>query len=196
MSEDATEEVTPIKEPVIVEMSDGTKCNFGRRANLVSSMDVPTKTLTFKISTGVIISWAVEGLEAFSTLQTKIYLYGLLEKVKSSLAGVGKPDLEVAISNNIADIKAGNFNIRSAGSSVAATGLTLVMKAFALAKSEQQEEYVHLRDLDNPSVIDEVCALWNGKSPSEKRAVRTNPFVQYHLSMLEKEANPKAGNVL
>jgi len=185
-----------VKESNVVTMSDGTQCNFGSRANLLATMDIESKTLTFKVATGAVVSWPVEGLEAFSNFQVKVYLYGLLEKIKSSMAGVKVDGLEKAINDHIADIKEGNFNIRSAGSSVSAIGLTMVMKAYALAKGQQQEEFAHFVNLEDPAVIEEVAALWAEKTPSEKRSDRANPFVQYQLAVLEQEANPDAGSEL
>jgi len=98
-----------------VTLSDGTTANFGSKTQLISTLDVATATLTFKLATGAVITWAVQDIDNLEDFQKKVYLYGLLEKVKSTLSPAKKDQLEDSINSSIDSIKKGEFNIRAAG---------------------------------------------------------------------------------
>lgn len=176
----------------MVELEDGSTENFGSRSHLKSSMDLTTKTITFKTITGKVINWVVADVDALSEFQLKVFMYGLLERVKSSLSGVAKEELAGAIQKGIDTINEGEFVIRSIGSS-AEVGLTPIMVAFARAKAQSQEAFTHLADTDKQEVIEEVIALWAAKSPVEKRQVHNIPVVAFHLSQIKIEATPDSG---
>ena len=81
----------------MVTMEDGSVENFGSRSQLKSKMNLETKTITFKTITGKAINWVVGDVEALSEFQLKVFMYGLLERVKGSLSGVKAEALEAAI---------------------------------------------------------------------------------------------------
>ena len=186
-----SEETAATKKEVVknmVTMEDNSVENFGSRSQLKSKMNLETKTITFKTITGKVINWVVGDVEALSEFQLKVFMYGLLERVKGSLSGVKAEALEKAINEGIKSIEAGEFVIRSLGSQTTA-GLSMIMIAFAKAKSQAEADFIHLADTENPEVIAEIIALWDAKTPVEKRVARKDARIAYQLSQLEMEAN-------
>lgn len=186
MSEEAATKKAVVKN--MVDMEDGSTENFGSRSQLKSKMNLENKTITFKTITGKVINWVVADVDALSEFQLKVFMYGLLERVKGSLSGVKADKLEEAINEGIADISKGEFVIRSLGSQTTA-GLSMIMIAFARAKSQAEADFAHLADIENPEVISEIIALWDSKSAIEKRVARKDARIAYQLSQLEMEAN-------
>ena len=172
------------KEVKIVTMEDGSQVNFGVRANLITSLDLDTSTISFKISTGKIINWLVEHMENLTTFQKTVYMYGLLEKVKTSLAPVKVDALEVAINKQIESINKGEFNVRAltqAGEVV----LTDLQKAYAIAVSYLDPSKAHWANVDNGEVIAEVLTLWESKSAIERNKIRRHPNVAVELAKIQ-----------
>ena len=186
MSEEAATKKAVVKN--MVDMEDGSTENFGSRSQLKSKMNLENKTITFKTITGKVINWVVADVDALSEFQLKVFMYGLLERVKGSLSGVKADKLEEAINEGIAAIGKGEFVIRSLGSQTTA-GLSMIMIAFARAKSQAEADFAHLADIENPEVISEIIALWDSKSAVEKRVARKDARIAYQLSQLEMEAN-------
>jgi len=186
-----TEKVTNI-----VEMSDGTTVDFGKRGTLVTSINLDSATIVFKMVTGAVINWQVEGVENLSDFQKKVYLYGLLSKIKSAMAPVAKEDLECFINKQIETINSGTFLVRAFGDTVGEVKLTDIQKAYAIAKSKQNPDFIHWANVDDVNVISEVSTDWKAKSTQEKNVVRRNPYVQLELSILGTASNPDAGTEL
>ena len=185
-----TEEVTtepkeakPKKEVRIVTLEDGTQANFGARANLLSAIDIESDTVTFRIVTGKIINWVVKDMDNLTPFQKMVYMYGLLEKIKTSLAPIKLLKLEEAIGKQIVAIEKGEFNVRSL-SSAGEVVLTDLQKAYALAFSEQYPEKAHWGKVDDATTISEVLSSWENKTPAQRNAVRRHPMVQYQLSIM------------
>lgn len=183
-NESQNENEIPVAKPVrIVDMADGTQANFGTRANLLSSMNIPTATATFKVITGEVINWVMQGLEGLTDFQKTVYMYGAMEKVKSSLAGVKVEVLAEAVTKNTTDIDNEVFNIRSAGSTGAVT-LTTLQKAYALAISKLDGSKEYWNQLEEKAVIAEVLAVWETKTAKERGALRRHPHVALELNVM------------
>ena len=183
-------EVAPKKVVVknMVDMEDNSVENFGSKSKLKSKMNLETKTITFKTITGKVINWIVSDVEALSDFQLKVYMYGLLERVKGSLSGVAAEALVDKINEGISEIEKGNFIIRSLGNQTP-DGLSMIMIAFAKAKALADPAFAHLDDVENTDVIAEVITLWDSKTAIEKRVARKDARIAYQLSQLEMEAN-------
>lgn len=179
--------VAPLARIVILE--DGTQVNFGTRATLLSSFDVATATIVFKSFSGKIITYVVEGIEAFSDFQKQVYLFGLQTKIRGSLAnakGLEATDLE--IQKQIDLLVDGKFSVRSGEASEVALDNNL--KAWATIQSGKypsivEEPKAHWADLGNVVVINEVLSAWNALSPKDKIAARKNAYVVYERAALD-----------
>lgn len=185
---EAVEEVK--KEPKqvrIVDMEDGTRVNFGVRTNLISVMDVATSTVTFKFSTGKIITWTLAGLDGLSELHKTMVLYAGMEKVKSYLTGV--KDVEKMISEVLKHtplISEGKFAIRVPGESSGDVKLDNWQKAFAMAVAYQPgTPYPHWTNVDDATVISEVLNIWAGKTAQEKNKVRRHEKVLMYKAQFD-----------
>ena len=185
---EAVEEVK--KEPKqvrIVDMEDGTRVNFGVRANTLSNIDVETSTVTFKIVTGKVINWVFSGLESLSALHKTMVLYAGAEKVKSALTGMKEPEKIVEeIEKQIAKISAGEFPIRVLGESSGDVKLDNWQKAFAMAVAYQPgTPYPHWTNVDDATVITEVLNIWAGKTAQEKNKVRRHEKVLMYKAQFD-----------
>lgn len=181
-----TETAKPKKEVRIVTMEDGTQLNFGTRANLLSSIDLETNTLTFKLVSGKIINWILQGVEGLTDFQRTVFLYGILEKVKTSLAPIKLPKIEEAIAKQIVAIEKGEFNIRSLSGSGEVT-LTELQAAYAIALSKQSKAKAHWVNTTDVVTIQEVLSVWEGKSPAQRNAIRRNAAVSWELNVMKLE---------
>jgi len=186
MSEENNEAATP---PVtrVVPMSDGTTVDFGSRSKLQVSFDTVTETATFKVFTGEIISWVVAGMEGLNEFQKTVHMYGVVERVKSSLSPVKLEDLSEAINKQIAAINSGEFNIRGKGAAKASK-LNQLQTAYAIAMSKLTPEVGHWNQVEEATVIAEVLASWEGKDAAQRNAVRRHPAVSLELSILKMAA--------
>jgi len=176
-------EVSVAKPVRIIDMVDGTQANFGTRSNLLSTMDVETSTATFKVVTGEVINWVMQGLEGLTPFQKMVYMYGAMEKVKSSLAGVKKEVLAEAVTKSTTDIDNEVFNIRSNGHGGEVV-LSTLQKAYALAISKLDETKEYWNQLDEKTVISEVLAVWETKTAKERGALRRHPHVALELNIM------------
>lgn len=173
-----------------VTMDDGTQANFGVRSNLLSAIDLEEGIITFKISTGKTITWAVKTLKDLTDFQKTVHLYGVMERVKSSLAPVKIDKLEEVITKQIEAIDNGEFNIRSLNT----TGeivLTDLQKAYGLTMSESptSTDKQHWKEIDKPEVVAEILQVWEGKTAVERGAIKRHPIVGWHLSVLVMNAS-------
>lgn len=185
-----TEAATPVeaKPARIVEMQDGSKVDFGSRSKLLVSFSTEDNTATFKVFTGDMVTWVVEGMDNLTDFQKIVYMYGLVERVKSSLSPISLKNLASTIHAQIAEINKGNFNIRANGGTKVATGLDQLQTAYALAMAELKPEVAHWNQVTEQTVIDEVLASWATKDAKQRGAIRRHPAVSLKLSMLKLEA--------
>ena len=179
----AVEKVVPVR---VVIMEDGSQVNFGSRATLLSNTDVATGTIVFKLFTGKIISYVVEGIEAFSEFQKQVYLFGLQSKIRSALSNV--KDVEEEVLKQIAALKEGKFSVRSGDASD--VSLDNHLKAWATVMTGKYPNVVatphtNWTDLTDVTVINEVLSTWNALSPKEKIAARKNVYVVHERSLLD-----------
>jgi hypothetical protein len=165
----------------IVKMEDGSEVNFGKRANLLTSFE--GTTVSFKLFTGKVITWVVEGIDTLTDFQKTVYVYGLTEKVKSNLAPVKDvSEMEIAIQKQILNLTSGIFFTR--GTSSSAIILDNLQKAWAFVKSEQ-EGYKHWEDLEDATVTREVASAWNELTRPAKNLIRKNVYVVIQKSKLD-----------
>jgi hypothetical protein len=190
VTETAEVKAPKVAAPVrIVILEDGTQVNFGTRATLLSSFDLETSTIVFKSFSGKIISFVVEGIEAFSDFQKQVYLFGLQTKIRGSLANAKTiEDTDLEVQKQIDLLKEGKFAVRSGDSSE--VSLDNNLKAWATIQSGKYPTIVadpktHWADLGNVVVINEVLSAWNALTPKEKIAARKNAYVVYEKSALD-----------
>jgi len=182
-TEAAPAKVKAKKEVRIVTLEDGTQANFGARANLLSTIDLETSTLTFKLVTGKVVNWVITEIDNLTAFQKTVYMYGLLEKIKTSLAPVKLPKIEEAIAKQIAAIAKGEFNIRSINNAGEVV-LTDLQKAYALAFSKQYPDKAGWSEVDSPATIAEVLEVWENKTPAQRNAIRRHPSVAWELNVM------------
>lgn len=165
----------------IVEMEDGSEVNFGKRANLLTSVD--GTTVSFKLFSGKIITWVVEGIDDLTDFQKVVYIFGLTEKVKSNIASVKDvTELEIAIHRQITSLSSGVFYTR--GTSSNAVVLDNLQKAWATVKSDQ-EGFEHFIDYAEPAVSREIATLWAEMSRPAKNLIRKNVYVVVEKAKLD-----------
>lgn len=168
----------------IVTMEDGTTANFGTRTKLLTAFDVPSATVTFRLFNGTTINWILAGIEALTDFQKTIYIYGAVEKVKSSLTSMTVDKLEAAINKQTTLIDSGVFNIRSS-SETGLVKLSDLQKAYALAIALLFPERSHWANISDKDVMVEVLAAWESKTPTERNAIRRDPNVSLQLSTIQ-----------
>ena len=167
--------------------------NFGKSGKVFASYDVETSTLTFKLITGVAIVHKIEGIEGLTPFLKEVVLYGIREKIKTTLAPVKDEDKESKILRELEAIKNENFTTRSSDTSVA---LDNFMKAFALINATGcvncgtgtvavdpafivvDELKPHWANTTDVGVINEVKAYWNGLDRKVKAAQKRNTFIK------------------
>lgn len=197
---EATE--TPVKEVVsnIITMENGENIDFGKSGKVKASYDVATSTVTFKTVVGSIIDYVVDGLDNFSDFQKEVYLYGVMEKIKSTLAPTKVEDLVAKINKQIEEVKSGVFTTRTMDSSVE---LDSFLQAFAMVNATGQvntstatfdvfpsalkvpELRPHWINVKDPAVIKEVLEFWNSLSRTEKASERHNTFITTQKAFIE-----------
>lgn len=180
-----------VKQVRIVRMEDGTDVNFGTRANLITSADPEQNLLTFKLASGKVINYVEETIENLTEKQKAIYLYGLLQKVKTTLAPVklftlidGElvPTMENTINKQLELFKAGEFMFRDVERE-GVVELTDLQRAYAEVMREQGSK-PHWTDLDDIATMTEILSIWETKSPVERNKVRRHPLVAIKLATL------------
>jgi len=169
----------------IVTMEDGTQANFGSRNKVLSAIDLATKDITFRVADGTIINWVPKETDNLSPFQLTVFLYGLLERVKTGLSSTKSLSKVAEVINaQIGTIDKGEFNIRSI-SSTGAIELTLLQKAYALAMAGVEGGNPNWANVDNSEAIEQVLAVWENKTPVERNAIRRHPLVQTQINILE-----------
>lgn len=188
--EDTSTEAPVKKEKVlnIVTMSDGTQANFGARAKVLSAIDLEDKQITFRVADGSIINWLPKELDNLSDFQLPVFLYGLLERVKSGLSSTkGLDKVAEVINKQIEAIDAGEFSIRAV-SSTGAVELTLLQRAYAIAMSGVEGGNPKWANVEDTAVIEEVLEVWEGKTAVERNAIRRHPLVSTQINIMQLEA--------
>ena len=138
-----TAETTVEKVSNIVELQNGEKVEFGKSGKVIASYDVPSRTLTFKVVTGEVITYTLTDEEQANLTENQIehILYARQEKIKSTLAPVkpvlteeeikaGRLNVAQKIVKELADLAEGKFVTRPAGTN--SVELTPFLKALAL----------------------------------------------------------------
>lgn len=172
---------------------DGIQVNFGKRANLLTSIDEAANTVIFKLFTGKVINWTVPFVDGLSGFVKSVYIYGLVSKIKSSLAPVKLDDLEAAIGKAIVSLDSGILTAR-----VSTVGtLSDEQKAYALVKStvgnrHYEDQFAHWNFLANPVVVQEVLAAWASFDKSKRNAIRRDPYVSLEKAQLEAAKAPES----
>jgi len=180
----------------VVQMEDGTTIDFGKRGVVDISIDLKSATMVFKTVNGKVISWQVQEIDNLFPFQKKVYLYGVLSKIRTAMAPVDRAELEDFINKQIEAINAGIFNVRAFGDPTREVKLLDIQKAYAIAKSKQTTGFEHWANVDDVRVIGEVLGDWATKSASAKNKIRRNPYVQLELSLLQTAKHPEAGSEL
>lgn len=196
----------------IIELENGEKVNFGTRSNVLSSFDIETNTITFKVATGEVIVWDVTTIadlmiDGLNEYTKTVILSGLLSKVKVSLAPVKLQEevtaedgtvsvvnsLAEAIRKQVAILTSGKFAVRGLGDD--SVELSLDQKAFATAAVKQApfatavglaaEDVAGWEDLDSEATINAVSNLWDSFEIPVKNAIRRNPYFKVEKALLE-----------
>ena len=176
----------------IVTMSDGTQANFGARAKVLSAIGLEDKQITFRVADGSIINWSPKELDNLTDFQLPVFLYGLLERVKSGLSSTkGLDKVAEVINKQIEAIDGGEFNIRAV-SSTGAVELTLLQQAYAIAMSMVEGGNPNWANVQDTAVIEEVLAVWENKTAVERNAIRRHVLVSTQLNLMALEAGKVA----
>lgn len=191
----------------VVLMSNGEIVDFGTTGTVVSSYDIEAGIITFKVATGEVLVFQAQDLEYLSTHQREVLLYGLREKVKSTLAPIkltvteaerasGKINKAEKIALEFKAFSEGKFVTRSSDNST--IELSDFLKAFAYVCATGQvlpsqeslpkpvldqlldtitELRPHWVNVKDIGVITEVTVYWNGLDRKVKSAFKRNPFI-------------------
>lgn len=189
-------ENTEAKKPDrIVTLETGESENFGTRTNVKSVIDPVAGTITFKIITGqVFVHDLTNDMVNLTDDQRLVYMYGIQQRIKASLAGVGVEKSYDTISKVVELIRTRGLGIRLTEDD---EELDIWQKAYALAISNPvftpifKPEKEHWKNIDDLAVIKEVLSEWEGLDKSARNAIRKSPFVQVVKGQLE----ISAGNV-
>jgi hypothetical protein len=182
MSEQLVEE----KAHHIITLEDGTQANFGVRTKLLVSINELSNTVTFKLFTGRIIVWSVPYVDGLGGFVKAVYLYGLVAKIKSSIASNKDVNLlEETLVNVLASLDNGIMTLRN---NTVCT-LTSEQKAYAMIKSSPEclhyeEMYAHWYDISEVSVIEEIIKLWATFDRSRKNTIRKDAFFAKALATI------------
>jgi len=213
-----TEATNTVKEAVvsnIVELATGEKVDFKKNGTVISSYDVDAGTVTFKVATGEVLVYQAEELEYLSTLQREVFLYGLREKVKATLAPIALTVTEAeALAGRLTkagkialEFKAfseGKFVTRS--TDTGSVDLDNFMKAFAYISATGQmlpsnealpapalaqlvaiigELKPHWVNVSDVEVVNEVNTFWNALDRKVKASLRRNGFISTIVAYME-----------
>jgi hypothetical protein len=146
VQEPSTEELVEMKVSNIVTLENGEKANFGANGKVIASYDVASRTLTFRVVTGQVITYTLTDEEQANLTDNQIehILYARQEKVKSTLPPVkavitdeereaGKLDVAAKIEQELKALAEGKFVTRAA--SGALVELDPWMKAWAIVNA-------------------------------------------------------------
>ncbi len=199
----------------IVELSTGEKVDFKKNGTVISSYDVEAGTITFKVATGEVLVYQAEELEYLSSFQREVYLYGLREKIKATLAPIaltvteaealtGKLTKADKISMEFKAFTEGKFVTRNTDTN--SVDLTNFMKAFAYIAATGQmlpsneslpapalaqlvaiigELKPHWVDVSDVVVVNEVTTFWNSLDRKVKASLRRNGFISTIVAYME-----------
>jgi len=178
------------KKDRLVTMQDGSVKNFGVRANLLTNVDHETGLVTFDFFTGETISFnafGIEGqtVETFTAFQKQVFVYGILAKIKTSLAPIKVDGLFTAVTKQLDAIAKAEFTTR--GHAEAEVGLSDLEKAYALAKVVQGDAPEYFSDLADQRTIEEVQAYFATLTTGGKNKLRNHPKVALELAKLRLE---------
>jgi hypothetical protein len=181
--------------PRIVTMADGSEVNFGKKANVLTSVDEATNVLTFKLFTGKIISWVLPFVDGLSGFQKTIYINGLEAKVKSSLAPIKLPELEAAILKATGTLDQGIFTVRTSK----VGSLSVEQNAYRIVKSIEGGRHFdstlsHWAEL-TPTVVQEVSAVWAGFDKSKRNAIRKDAYIRLEIAQLSAASAAEVVNI-
>jgi hypothetical protein len=186
----------------VVEMQDGSKIDFGPKGKAISSYDVEAKTVTFKVVTGEVITFGIDTIP--SEVLAEAVLYGLREKIKTTLSPIKPEDTAAKIQKEIASLLEGKFVTRSV--ETGSVELDDFMKAFALIGATGvvntgngtfqvppshvvlEELRPHWENVSDAAVINEVTAYWNSLDKKVKSKFRQNTFIKTQESIIESGA--------
>jgi hypothetical protein len=172
----------------IIIMEDGTEANFGLRSIILFSKDLETNSLIFKLFSGKIIIFNVDGIDSFTEFQKQVYLHGLQAKIKSNIVTLKSiAAIEEELEKQISNLKAGKF---SKAKKVNIPTLDNTLRAWAIVKSGKYPDKV--KDIlsswieyNNPEIVNEILTAWDSLTKKEKSAIKRNPFVQYEKELLD-----------
>ena len=176
-----------------VKMVDGSEAYFGTRLNVKSQLDFDKGCLNFLFRTGEIINYTPEGLEGLNPFQAKVFLYGLLERVKNSLRGESLEELPKAVQGLIDGLARGEFASRAGGAGASKDFkpkvITKIMLAYVSVKALQGDEVAKgwLNTLLDVETIEAVVEVWEGFDKETKAKIRRNPHVKSELVLMEIE---------
>ena len=202
-----TEATNEVNVSNVVTMSNGEKVDFGKNGTVISSYDVDAGTVTFKVATGEVLVHQAQDLEYLSIHQREVYLYGLREKVKTTLApiklvvseaeaAIGKITKAAKIALELKAFSEGKFVTRSSDNG--SVELSNFMKAFAYVCATGQvlpsnealptpaldqllvvigELKSHWVATSDMSVVVEITAYWNALDRKVKSSFRRNAFI-------------------
>ena len=177
--------------PRIVTMEDGSQVNFGKLAKQIAVVE--DSTITFKLFNGRLIPWTVD-TEGLSDFQKTVFLFGLVEKIKSNTSSVKDlAELEVAIKRQMVLLESGQFYSR--GTNTGVLLLDNLQKAYALVKS-QQEGFEHLANLEDPEVTREVVAYFDSLTRAQKNIIRKHPAVVIAKARLDAENSGEGAELI
>jgi len=191
----------------IVTLENGKVRDFGKSGKVFASYDVESKTITFEVVTGEVISFDINGIP--TNVLEEAAIYGIREKIKSTLSPIkafvtsaeaaeGKLNVAGKIAQEIESLKEGKFVTRtSEGGTV---GLDSFMKAFALVNAtgkvngmfDVPAAYISVpslrpewSDYESLAVARDVQEYWDALPKDEKAKQRRNTFVQTQKELLE-----------
>ena len=198
----------------IVRLENGEMMDFGKSGKSVASYDVETKTLTFKVVTGEVLTRTLSDEETanLTPLQIEKLLYAEQEKIKSTLAPIkavlseeevslGKLNVADKIRHEFKQLEEGLFNTRSADTNV--VSLDSFMKAFAyfcatgkvpvngtdVPVPEAMWPFKAInpewKDVEDIKVINEIHTFWNSLDRTIKSQQRRNPYLKLYEMELE-----------
>jgi hypothetical protein len=185
----------------IVLMESGEMLNFGKVGRVISSYE--GTVITFKTVTGKTLDLDVTTLP--QSILEEAAVYGIREKIKSTLPTTAPADLATKIEKEIAQLKEGKFVTRRSDSE---TGLDNFLIALALVNATgtvQAEEgktfavpsafliFPELKpewkNINDPKIISEVLVFWEGLDKKIKSAQRrNNAFISTQAALIESGA--------
>lgn len=181
-----------LREAKVVEMSDGTKVTFGGRQNVITEHDVSTGTITFKVINGEIITWNRPEIPEMGEFAAKVYLFGLLCKVKQSIGATKVDEIVETLNDAIKAINDGKFDLRS-GVGDSTPELSDMQKAWAIVKKDKYPDTTteNWGDLNDPTQETVVLVLnaWNGLSKEQKALIKSHSLVQEKLLQFKRDSN-------